>query len=127
MTGRFLRVELRRSAAGGIALLMLVVGTVMPLSSTQSFTGRWMQLAVNTRSMLMVLLPLALAGGAWPGRRETRHRVDELFAQPHRVVRALRQQHGLVGQGRGGRGLRRNGSLAGGQGTDGEVTGRSPT
>ncbi|MGW4464590.1 hypothetical protein [Micromonospora sp. NPDC004704] len=91
MTGRFLRVELRRSAAGGIALLMLVVGTAMLLSSTQFFAGRWMQLAVNTRSMLMVLLPLALAGGAWLGRRETRHRVDELFASTvrprwHRVV-----------------------------------------
>ncbi|MGW2622986.1 hypothetical protein [Micromonospora taraxaci] len=80
MTGRILRIELRRSAAVAIALLMLVTGTVLLLTATQFFAGRWMQLAVTTRTMLMVLLPLALAGGAWLGRRDARCRVDELFA-----------------------------------------------
>ncbi|MGW1449578.1 ABC transporter permease, partial [Micromonospora sp. NPDC002411] len=80
MTGRILRIELRRSAAVAVALLMLVTGTVLLLTATQFFAGRWMQLAVTTRTMLMVLLPLALAGGAWLGRRDARNRVDELFA-----------------------------------------------
>ncbi|RQX12848.1 hypothetical protein DDE19_27670 [Micromonospora ureilytica] len=80
MTGRILRIELRRSAALGIGLLLLVTGAALLLSSTELFAGRWMQLAVFARSMLMVLLPLALAGGAWMGRRDARHRVNELFA-----------------------------------------------
>lgn len=80
MTGRILRIELRRSAALGTALLILVTGAALLLSSTQFFAGRWMQLAVMARSLLMVLLPLALAGGAWMGRRDARHRVNELFA-----------------------------------------------
>ncbi|WP_444949977.1 hypothetical protein [Micromonospora ureilytica] len=80
MTGRILRIELRRSAALGIGLLLLVTGAALLLSSTEFFAGRWMQLAVLARSMLMVLLPLALAGGAWMGRRDARHRVNELFA-----------------------------------------------
>ncbi|MFE9188732.1 hypothetical protein ACFYL6_03880 [Micromonospora sp. NPDC007208] len=80
MTGRILRIELRRSAALGIGLLLLVTGAALLLSSTEFFAGRWMQLAVLARSILMVLLPLALAGGAWMGRRDARHRVGELFA-----------------------------------------------
>ncbi|MET8356485.1 hypothetical protein [Micromonospora sp. NPDC005171] len=80
MTGRILRIELRRSAALGVALLLLVTGAALLLSSTQFFAGRWMQLAVLARSTLIVLLPLALAGGAWLGRRDARHRVNELFA-----------------------------------------------
>ncbi|MEU8253816.1 hypothetical protein AB0C06_06060 [Micromonospora inaquosa] len=80
MTGRILRIELRRSAALGIALLLLVLGAVLLLSSTRFFAGRWMQLAVLARSTLVVLLPLALAGGAWLGRRDARYRVNELFA-----------------------------------------------
>ncbi|MDG4779278.1 hypothetical protein O7614_06415 [Micromonospora sp. WMMD961] len=80
MTGRILRIELRRSAAPGVALLSLVTGTALVLTSTEFYAGRWMQLAITARTMLMVLLPLALAGGAWLGRRDARHRVDELFA-----------------------------------------------
>ncbi|MBE1486414.1 hypothetical protein [Plantactinospora soyae] len=84
MMGRILRIELRRSAAVGVALLSLVVGTAMLLSYTEGFAGRWMQLAVSGRSMLMLLWPLALAGGAWLGRRDNRSRVDELFASTAR-------------------------------------------
>ncbi|MEU8422597.1 hypothetical protein AB0C15_17155 [Micromonospora sp. NPDC048835] len=80
MTGRILRIELRRSAAVPTALLLLVTGTTLLLTGTNFFAGRWMQLALTTRTMLMVLLPLTLAGGAWLGRRDARHRVDELFA-----------------------------------------------
>ncbi|MET8467545.1 hypothetical protein ABZU93_31215, partial [Micromonospora zamorensis] len=80
MTGRILRIELRRSAALSIGLLSLVAGTVLLLTSTQFFVGRWMQLAIFSRSMLMVSLPFALAGGAWLGQRDARYRVNELFA-----------------------------------------------
>ncbi|MBQ1016085.1 ABC transporter permease, partial [Micromonospora sp. M51] len=55
-------------------------GAALLLSSTQFFAGRWMQLAVLARSTLIMLLPLALAGGAWLGRRDARCRVNELFA-----------------------------------------------
>lgn len=78
--GRVLRVELRRSAAVGIALLPLVVTTALLLSFPQDFAGRWIRLAEAARLLLMVWWPLALAGGAWLGMRETRGRVGELFA-----------------------------------------------
>lgn len=82
--GRILRIELRRSAAVPIGLLLLLAGTGLLLSYPQWFTGRWMALAVTTRSTLMVIWPLALAGGAWLGRREARSRVGELFASTAR-------------------------------------------
>jgi hypothetical protein len=82
--GRVLRIELRRSAAAGIGLLSLATGMVLLLSYPEGFAGRWMQLAVTGRSMLIVLWPLALAGGAWLGRREARSRVGELFASTAR-------------------------------------------
>ncbi|MFG1914081.1 hypothetical protein [Micromonospora sp. NPDC048898] len=84
MIGRILRIELRRSAALGVGLLLLVTGVPLLLTSTLFFAGRWMQLAVIARSMLVVLLPLALAGGAWLGRRDARNRVDELFTSTAR-------------------------------------------
>ncbi|MBF9130671.1 hypothetical protein I0C86_17145 [Plantactinospora sp. S1510] len=84
MMGRILRIELRRSAALGVALLSLVVATATLLSYTEGFAGRWMQLAVSGRSLLMVMCPLALAGGAWLGRRDSRSRVDELFTSTAR-------------------------------------------
>ncbi len=79
--GRILRIELRRSPATVIiALLSVGVGLSALLSYPQGFAGRWMQLAVVTRMTLLVLLPLALAGGAWLGRRDAHYRVNELFA-----------------------------------------------
>ncbi|MGI5145266.1 hypothetical protein ACQEVC_02500 [Plantactinospora sp. CA-294935] len=84
MMGRILGIELRRSAAVGVALLSLVVSTAALLSFPQGFAGRWMQLAVAVRLMLMLSWPLALAGGAWLGRRDARSRVDELFASTAR-------------------------------------------
>ncbi|MEU8187093.1 hypothetical protein [Micromonospora carbonacea] len=79
MTGRIMRIEVRRSAVPGIALLLVIVGAALMLTVTGGYAGRWTQLAVYARSTLMMLMPLALAGGAWLGRRDRRHRVDELF------------------------------------------------
>jgi hypothetical protein len=78
--GRILGIELRRSPAAFIALLSTVVGAGLLMSAPPAFAGRWMQLAVATRLDLLILLPLALAGGAWLGRRDAVHRVGELFA-----------------------------------------------
>ncbi|WP_329106831.1 DUF3106 domain-containing protein [Micromonospora sp. NBC_01699] len=89
MMARILRIELRRSPAAFIALLSIVLGTGLLLSYTVGFEGRWMQLAVAVRMNLLLMLPLALAGGAWLGRRDTLYRVDELFAS---TVRPRRQR-----------------------------------
>ncbi|WFE27355.1 hypothetical protein O7623_29720 [Solwaraspora sp. WMMD791] len=80
MTGRIMKTEVRRTAVPGIALLLLVVGAAFTLLSTQFFAGRWTQLALYGRGSLLLLIPLALAGGAWLGRRDRRGRVGELFA-----------------------------------------------
>ncbi|GIJ73579.1 hypothetical protein [Virgisporangium ochraceum] len=74
------RIELRRSSAVWSALLALSLGVAVLVSFPQGFAGRWIQLASAGRTMLLVLVPLALAGGAWLGRREARSRVGELFA-----------------------------------------------
>lgn len=74
------RIEIRRSSAVWTALLALSIGVAVLVSFPQGFAGRWIQLASAGRTMLLVLVPLALAGGAWLGRREARSRVGELFA-----------------------------------------------
>ncbi|MEV4756683.1 hypothetical protein AB0J86_16420 [Micromonospora sp. NPDC049559] len=81
---RIVGTELRRSSAAAVALLSLLVATALLLSFPQGFAGRWMQLAVSARMMLMLMWPLALAGGAWLGRRDARSRVGELFASTAR-------------------------------------------
>ncbi|WP_432970700.1 hypothetical protein [Dactylosporangium sp. CA-233914] len=80
---RILGLELRRSAAAGAGLLALATGALL-LTFPQAFAGRWLQLAVTGRLLLMVLVPVALAAGAWLGRREGRSRVGELFASTAR-------------------------------------------
>lgn len=80
MTGRIMRTEVRRSAVPGLAALLLVVCAGLTLTSIEFFSGRWTQLVMYGRGSLILLVPLALAGGAWLGRRDRRHRVGELFA-----------------------------------------------
>lgn len=80
MMARILRIELRRGPALVIALLSLALGTALLLSFREGFAGRWLQLAANSRGLLTVLWPLALAGGAWLGRREPSSGVTELLA-----------------------------------------------
>lgn len=77
---RVFRIELRRSAAVGVGLLVLAIGAVLLFSFMEGFSGRWAQLASGMRVSLFAMWPLALAGGAWAGRRDTRSRVGELFA-----------------------------------------------
>ncbi|MEV6600885.1 hypothetical protein AB0M36_29170 [Actinoplanes sp. NPDC051346] len=82
---RILGIELRRSAAIGSALLVLLVGVLLLFfAGDSSFTTGWMQLAMTQRLYLAVLWPLALAAGAWQARREHRSHVEELFASTPR-------------------------------------------
>ncbi|SNY24004.1 hypothetical protein [Paractinoplanes atraurantiacus] len=84
---RVFGIELRRSAAIGSALALAVVGTLLlVLDAGAGFGDGWMQLAMTQRLYLAVLWPLALAAGAWQGRREHRTRVGELFASTPRPV-----------------------------------------
>ncbi|SCG53346.1 hypothetical protein [Micromonospora humi] len=79
-----LRLELRRSAALGAALLTVVVGLGALYVATGRWSGGWMSLALTTREYLLLMWPLALAAGAWQGRREHRAKVGELFASTAR-------------------------------------------
>lgn len=79
-----LRLELRRSAALGAALITVVVGLGALYASTGRWSTGWMALAMTTREYLLLLWPLALAAGAWQGRREHRAKVGELFASTAR-------------------------------------------
>lgn len=75
-----LGIELRRSAALGAALITLVVGVGALYVATARWSSGWMALALTIREYLLLLWPLALAAGAWQGRREHRAKVGELFA-----------------------------------------------
>lgn len=84
---RVFGIELRRSAALGSALVLALVGTLLlVLDAGAGFATGWMQLAMTQRLYLALLWPLALAAGAWQGRREHRTRVGELFASTPRPV-----------------------------------------
>jgi hypothetical protein len=91
---RILRIELRRSAAAGIVLVLLLAGAVMLYAAPRRWSAGWMPLAMAQREYLVLLWPLALAAGAWQARREHRSHVKELFAstarpQAQRMVPAL--------------------------------------
>ena len=79
-------IESRRSTAArlGPALLALNVLMLLSLPTTGGWTGRWMVLTMQQRTALGMLLPLAVAGGAWQLRRDRRHRVAELLASTPR-------------------------------------------
>ncbi|MEV4343845.1 hypothetical protein AB0J83_05145 [Actinoplanes sp. NPDC049596] len=72
-------IELRRSAAVGAALLAFAVGTVALYADTGRWAGGWIPMALTLREYTLLLWPLALAAGAWQGRREHRAKVGELF------------------------------------------------
>ncbi|MEU5914217.1 hypothetical protein [Micromonospora sp. NPDC047527] len=74
-----LRIELRRSAAAGAALLTLAVGVAALYLAPGRWSDGWMSLALSTKEYMLLLWPLALAAGAWQGRREHRAKVGELF------------------------------------------------
>ncbi|GAA2846417.1 hypothetical protein Acy02nite_48360 [Actinoplanes cyaneus] len=82
---RALSIEIRRSAALGSALILLAVGVaLLYLVDETGWSTSWMQLVMAQRLYLALLWPLALAAGAWQGRRERQSNVTELFASTPR-------------------------------------------
>jgi hypothetical protein len=79
VTGRILRIELRRSTAVWAALLLAATGAFL-LRALNPPYGTWMEVAVVQRDMMQLTWPLALAAGAWQAYRERRSRVEELVA-----------------------------------------------
>jgi hypothetical protein len=83
---RALLIELRRSAAlwTGVLTLGVALGLFYGFSgpwgkSAGAWTEEWTNLARWLRYHLMLLWPVALAAGAWQGRREHRSKMDELL------------------------------------------------
>ncbi|MFF0717540.1 hypothetical protein [Micromonospora sp. NPDC003816] len=74
-----LGVEIRRSAALGAALITVLAGVGALYVAPARWSGGLMSLALVTREYLLLMWPLALAAGAWQGRREHRSNVAELF------------------------------------------------
>ena len=84
---RVLRIELRRSAAIGLAVTLAVIGALaLFFAEGIAFSTGWMQLAMTQRWYLALLWPLALAAGGWQARRENRSKVAELFTSTPRPV-----------------------------------------
>ncbi|MEW2443163.1 ABC transporter permease [Micromonospora marina] len=84
---RVLRTQLRRSAAPGAALVVLMAGIVLLYLERYSWTVGWMPLALAQRLSLVLVWPLAMAAGAWQARREHRSGIQELLestARPRR-------------------------------------------
>jgi hypothetical protein len=84
MTARVVGLQLRHSSAAVVAVLSFGIGTALLLTFPQGFAGRWLQLAVALRLLLIILFPIALAGGAALGRREARAGLTELLASTPR-------------------------------------------
>ena len=95
---RILGLELRRSVAVGAALLTLLVGVAALYLLPERWAAGWMPLVLSSKEYLLLLWPLALAAGAWQGRREHRAKVGELFATTPRS-RARRMLPVLIAMG----------------------------
>jgi outer membrane protein assembly factor BamB len=91
MTGRILRIELRRSAAwiSGAVVLLLGAAALYVIVLTDGgalWDQQWTMLAVFQRQLLVVLWPLALGAGAWQARRDRRSRMGELLSTTARPL-----------------------------------------
>ncbi|MFD9358677.1 hypothetical protein [Streptomyces sp. NPDC060031] len=86
MSGRVLRIELKRSAApwaglvilgGSLAFLYLING--LWWYGTAAWTAQWTSMALTTRCMLAYGWPIAVGLGALHGLRDSRSRMTELL------------------------------------------------
>jgi hypothetical protein len=75
-----LGIELRRSAARGAALFVLVAGITALYAAPGRWSSGWLSMALSMREYTLFLWPAALAAGAWQGRREHQAKVADLFA-----------------------------------------------
>ncbi|NHC15038.1 hypothetical protein [Motilibacter deserti] len=87
---RVLFTELRRSAAGPLLLLALVLNTAL----LEYRSGHWQGMAAGVtstaKSNLVLLLPLTLGAAVWHGGRERRAGLEELVSTTARPLRAQR-------------------------------------
>lgn len=74
---RALRTELLRGTAPIAAATFAVAGSAMLFNDTEAWAGRWAPLAESSRVILIVLVPMAIAAGAWQAGRERRRRIGE--------------------------------------------------
>ena len=74
-----LGIELRRSSAIWAALILLLAAVGVFYAVPQNWVASYMSLAMYERQTLGLLWPLAMAAGAWQGRREHKAKVAELF------------------------------------------------
>ncbi|KUL31734.1 hypothetical protein [Actinoplanes awajinensis] len=83
---RALGIDLRRSAAVGSGLIVLLLGlaAMYLLFGPEAWSSRWSPLATTLRSAMGFTWPLTLAAGAWLSDRDRRGRVGELFTSTAR-------------------------------------------
>ncbi|MGH8774108.1 MAG: hypothetical protein ACRDWI_02700 [Jiangellaceae bacterium] len=87
LTWRVLRTELLRGVAAVAAAAFAISGAAMLYNETEDWAGRWAPLAEYLRGvMLMVLVPMVVAAGAWQAGRERRRRVEELLGSTARSL-----------------------------------------
>ncbi|BCY08898.1 ABC transporter permease [Actinoplanes sp. L3-i22] len=83
---RALAIDLRRSAALGSGLIVLLLGlaAMYLLFGVEAWSSRWSPLAETLRSAMGFTWPLTVAAGAWLSDRDRRGRVGELFTSTAR-------------------------------------------
>lgn len=81
---RVIRTELRRSNAIGLAVLLFVTGGLLSAAMVHIWDRQWLVFTYVHASGLLLLVPLALAGGAMLGVREKRTRAAELMGSTGR-------------------------------------------
>ncbi|GAA1623898.1 hypothetical protein [Actinoplanes couchii] len=85
---RAIAIDLRRSAALGAGLIVLLLGlaAMFLIFGQQAWSGRWSPFAATLRSAFGFTWSLTLAAGAWLVDRDRLGRVGELFAGTPRPV-----------------------------------------
>lgn len=81
---RILGIELRRSAAFGAALFLVIAGSAIMHATPGRWSAGWMALVMLQREYLLLLSPLAMAAGAWQSYRAHRSGSAELLASAAR-------------------------------------------
>ncbi|MCA2212160.1 hypothetical protein [Jidongwangia harbinensis] len=76
---RPIRIELRRSNATTVALLLIVIGGLVLATMYGFWRGQWLRFGYAQTTTMFILVPLALAGGAALGRRDRRAHTEDLM------------------------------------------------
>lgn len=83
---RVLRAETLRGVAPPAALAIGVATLAMVFNEVETWAGRWSALAAYLRVVMIALVPLTLAAGAWQGGRDHRRRIGELLTSTSRPL-----------------------------------------